>query len=957
MKYYGASLISKLSESRYRKAVFFATFLTGLSSLSAQVVWQKYLAILVGSEARSMSLVVAVFLFGLASGYYYFGRLSEKKWTRFFLMKIYGYIELLTALYFVVFYLYFNLLEALSFNSPAYLIVDIFISLLALFLPTFLMGASIPLLTSTLPEDETEVSSIHARIYGWNTMGAFAGTLLSAFLLVPVFGFALTLSVVGLLNFISAVIFILNPLQGDVQKKQDIQSAPSMIPNSFFMVFIFITGAVVISFEILFVRLLNLSIGAGVYNFPLVLSLFVGGLGLGSLLLPKKTDVSFFIRQVLLSSVFLLISFLTIPYWGVWLSTLRVALNNVSFNYWFYKAEVYLFLLLFILPISFFMGRLLPLAYFFLKKTKDDYGRVCGKLYFFNTLGTVFGAIMIGYTAFYFLNLDILFQINLMALIILGIIMAGFERAKLALFAFLLLTITLFMAPEWDRSGHILGFFRQRAPQNYHFKKLFHIPKTYPGELIYFKDGPNSAAAVTETKDSPYIKTVQSIWPEATGDYMVSVNAKAIGTLMGSDFSTITLLSSFGYLFAPERENLKTAVIGFGTGFTAGLLGKIPEVGEVSVLEIAPSVVEGVGAASSYNLDVMSNPKIKITARDAFRYFTKTKKEFDVIVSEPSNPWVIGVENLFTLEFYELIKKKLSPEGILVQWFHTYSINKEALELVFHTLKQAFPFAELYLINGADVLILSSLSPLNDSWKERFYHPVLMPFHEAMGLKEPEDLNLIKLFSNKRFFEISKNHPAVHSLTRPKLAYKADHAFFMGRSFNIYGTAPEHLFESLREEELRSGQFKKYISKNEKQLADRCLNAAGFRFFCNFLIQNQRLHKQYKNSKLNLQQRFNAYSNLRKRGLVLYDRDFLNKVKKDIIKNKNERPDVLFRYINQVFSGRYENFVKEDILDFKKAGLIKEGRGEELLLNYLSKIKGRSAPAAAPRTFDVQDSP
>ena len=102
----------------YRHLAYFATVLTGFASLCAQVSWQKYLTILVGSETLSINLVVAVFLAGLAAGYYVFGRLTEKKWTRWRLLKLYGYMELATAIYISVFYLYFELLKSLSFNSP-----------------------------------------------------------------------------------------------------------------------------------------------------------------------------------------------------------------------------------------------------------------------------------------------------------------------------------------------------------------------------------------------------------------------------------------------------------------------------------------------------------------------------------------------------------------------------------------------------------------------------------------------------------------------------------------------------------------------------------------------------------------------------------------------------------------------------------------------------------------------
>ena len=193
--------LSFLPENSYRLMAYFATVLTGFTALCSQVVWQRYLAVLTGSEARSLSLVIAVFLFGLAGGYYIFGLFTEKnKLSRFLLLKYYGYIELLTGFYIGIFPLYFHFLKKLSFQAPNLLIIDILISLMALLLPTFLMGASIPLLTASLPENSKEVGSVHAKIYGWNSLGACFGALVSGFYLIPALGLSLSLSLVGLIN-------------------------------------------------------------------------------------------------------------------------------------------------------------------------------------------------------------------------------------------------------------------------------------------------------------------------------------------------------------------------------------------------------------------------------------------------------------------------------------------------------------------------------------------------------------------------------------------------------------------------------------------------------------------------------------------------------------------------------------------------------------------------------------
>ena len=221
----------------YRDLAYVATLLTGFASLCAQVAWQKYLTILVGSETRSISLVIAIFLLGLAAGYYVFWKIDRKKnGPDGSCLKFTAGWKLFTAsLYFLFFIFILIFYGFLSFNSPAHLIIDVGISFLALFPPTFLMGASLPALTATLPEESKEINSVHIRIYGWNTLGAFSGYFwFSGFYFLSTFGLAFTLTIAGILNAIAALVFMGNRLEGDVSptKKRRLNFLPAF-PTGF----------------------------------------------------------------------------------------------------------------------------------------------------------------------------------------------------------------------------------------------------------------------------------------------------------------------------------------------------------------------------------------------------------------------------------------------------------------------------------------------------------------------------------------------------------------------------------------------------------------------------------------------------------------------------------------------------------------------------------------------------
>ena len=913
----------------YRTAALQATAFTGFASLCAQVVWQKYLAVLVGSETRSISLVTGVFLTGLALGYWLFGRLTEKKpWSRWALLKLYGYVELATALYIACFYVYFEFLKFLSWNSPAWLAMDVLLSLLALLLPTVLMGASIPVLTACLPESEKEINPLHLKIYGWNAFGAFVGALFAGFWLLPMFGLQLSLIAGAVINLTAALVFMGNSLKGPVQRQKSAPALPSSIPNEFYIFSAFVVGALVISFEIFFVRLLNLSLGAGVYNFPMILALFVGGLAWGSLSV-KKSEIQgrFFIKQILITALLLLLCFRSAPFWGIWLSHIRVSLLSIPSNYFIFKGAVFLFLFLWIVPAVFFMGRLLPLSYALLRKTAGGYGALCGRLYFFNTLGTAFGAIAIGYLAFYLFDLDELFRINILALLALGLMAAFYEKQGLSALFSLFLIILAGALPAWNRTGHYLGWFRVRQPAPAHFQHLFALPKQYgDGELLFFKDGPNVSVSVLGYKNKDSNPKLKELLPPS--DYTslsFVVNGKSIGSSLG-DFSTMFLLPTLGFLYAPERETgLSSAVVGFGTGVTAGVLGRLSDSRDVTVLEIASEVLDSVRQASDFSFGPLSNPKVKIHAQDGFKYFTKTDRRFDMIVSEPSNPWIVGVENVFSLEFYELARKSLADDGVLVQWAQLYSVDAGSLQIIFRTLKKVFPYAKLYQVGWRDIAIVASPRPLKPAIPEkRFLNPFLAPFHKALGFHKPEDLRLIQVFSQDLFSRLVDEgaESGLHTLSAPRLAYRGDKTFFSGLAVDPENLTSPWRFEASPALQRKLKAFESYSSLSEDEIHDRCVPEIAF--LCHLMAQAVRHKNIFDRKENSLATRFGSYIYLRKRALAPYDGPFLDSLKAEWIEGKTFSLPNLTLYLNQLLGMGLMDRAKQDLKLFHSAGLPEE---------------------------------
>ena len=348
------------------------------------------------------------------------------------------------------------------------------------------------------------------------------------------------------------------------------------------------------------------------------------------------------------------------------------------------------------------------------------------------------------------------------------------------------------------------------------------------------------------------------------------------------------LLSSLAYLYAPKKESLSSAVIGLGVGISAGILAKLEKIRDTTVLEIAPEVVDNVRRSPAFSFGLLSNPKAKIIEQDGFKYFTKTKKKFDVIMSEPSNPWIVGVENVFSYEFYELAKSSLAEDGILVQWAQLYSIDSTTLRIMFHTLNKVFPYAKVYRVGGGDIAIIASPRPLEQKLPlERFSDPVLKPYYEALGFHKPEDLVLTQVFSEDVFSKLAESKAfGLHTLVTPKLAYRGDKTFFLGNPVSPEYLTPEYLSETSETENKKISAFQKYSLMEEKKIEERCMKKIGF--FCNLLIQARFNKTAFEDTKKSPLLRLQNYIYLRKQGLIKYQDHFLEELKKEMIEKQNQ---------------------------------------------------------------------
>jgi spermidine synthase len=301
--------------------------------------------------------------------------------------------------------------------------------------------------------------------------------------------------------------------------------------------------------------------------------------------------------------------------------------------------------------------------------------------------------------------------------------------------------------------------------------------------LVFYDDDPNTTVAVLETGKG------------AMRSRTLLVNGKSDGNTLG-DYGTTAMIAVLPALFAERAEH--AFVIGFGTGVTAGELVRLEEVKSVTVAEISSGVIAAAPMFDFANYAVTHNPRLKLVHGDAYRALVRSRRQYDVIASEPSNPWVTGVEMLYSREFLAEARDRLTPRGVFSQWFHLYETTDETIEIVIETYASVFDHVAVWTVNYSDIVLLGFRDAKwaldLDRLAARLHEP---GFRGAAARLELADLSTLLAHETLPLGVVQAAALAgpVHSLYHPRLSFIAGRAFFTGSRgslpFTGYGAPAE----------------------------------------------------------------------------------------------------------------------------------------------------------------------
>jgi len=702
--------------------VLICFFLSGFSGLIYEILWTRLMVEIIGCAPFAVSIILTIFMGGLGLGSYLAGRSIDRIRQPLAMVKVYGLLELVIGVYALLIPLVLTVLkpiQSILYNGlydrfMVYHLVTFMLSALVLGLPIICMGATLPILCRFCIANLTHLGTHTGRLYGLNTIGAALGALSCGFWLISRWGVAGALTVAVAVNFMIGLACLaigykarlglaakLKAGGGDepeTHKKPLINpDSPGSLESKAALAIFGVSGFCAMASEVIWTRLLGLIVGPTTYSFTIVLVTFITGLALGSLIFGRLADRSQNTFRLLLFTQIaaaLLVLGISQILGG---SQLFFAKLIFSFEDQFALLSLLKAAVLFgfmLLPTLCF-GACFPLVGKITTRSVTQVGRSIGLAYMINTVGALMGAFCAGFVLIPLAGkesgLSLVVGLQLLTCLLAAGIQLGKKKQRPLNFAGLaapLLAglVLCFYYPAFNHAqlatGKYSRFEKIRAEliDSGWLESLFQgsriLARSETEELVYYGEGIGGFTTVVKSADA--LGTIK---------YTLANSGKPDATSQG-DMTTQTLLAHFPMLF---QKNPRTVmVIGLASGVTAGEVLWYP-VDQLDILEINDQVVAASNFFAPWNNHVLAAPRTRLILQDARAHLQLTGRSYDVIISEPSNPWMAGLAALFTREFFALAKDRLTDEGVFVQWMHAYQMDWETFALVGRTFAGVFP--------------------------------------------------------------------------------------------------------------------------------------------------------------------------------------------------------------------------------------------------------------------------
>ena len=823
-------------------------FTSGAGGLVYEAVWSKQLSYLLGSSLHAVATVVAAFLGGLALGARFLGVPLARRPGR---LRAYARLELGVAVAAALLLPALHALDplvgvlyrAFGPGSVGFGIARLLLLFVVLVPPAALMGATLPVLVAEF--ERGRVGPALARLYALNTFGAVAGSILGGFVLIPGVGLVAATAVAVTLNVgVAALAWVRGKRNAEpveispARAEAPDESALPETPRRIFVVLFGLAGFAALAFQIAWVRLFGLVLGSSVYSFSAVLGGYLLGIALGSLAAARfatgrPTLAGFGKLQLALAAT----AALQLWFFGRvpgWVYAIGQA-TGPHFALLFIQ-ELGLVLAFILVPCA-LLGAAFPLGARLLQRA--DGGHATAVAYAINTVGTIAGSLLAGFVCVpawgvkgtELAALGVSLAVGVVALAL--EVGPGSNKTRLALrfvnlrlaAAATIVTLGLaLLAPAWDPALMTAGAFRpnQAAYMNTvagsaEASAVWKATRSY--HVLYYREGINASVIVVGSEDSrgTRIMRVGGKIDASTGDMETQVISGLLPAALGN-------------------PGARTMIIGLGSGFTVSA-ALAAGVGPTEVVELEPGVVEASRFFHEPGHDPLDDPRTTLMLDDARTRLAHGGGKYGVIISEPSNPWIAGVNSLFTVDFYRLVKTRLEPDGVFCQWLQLYELTPETFATLARSFIEVFPEGNLFAVwRNSDAILIAAPRGRRLAL-DRLHDPAVLALLEKAHLASPEALAANYAAPLSALGPLAAGAP-FNTDDRPVVEYRAPRDMVeVGRSailsqLALPQTMPEgNLFADWPAERWFGIRARAFLASGEEERASavvRAARAAGF---------------------------------------------------------------------------------------------------------------------------------
>lgn len=741
---------------------------SGAAALIYQVTWARLLSLSIGSTSAAIAVVLAAFFLGLALGAW----LSENiKANQAKNIRHYLWLEVaigLTGLALLPVLLNLDAFVTQWPNLAAYTGFKFVLVMILIGIPTTCIGATFPVMVSLLSRQGHRTSLRLGQLYGLNTTGGVLGAALGGFVLIPNWGLDGSTYIAAALNFAIVIAgtlsialtrktFTHNETQDDDSSSTTNQFA-SPGNNSFVdknirrqaLFVLFVTGMVSLACEVSWTKYLSIYTHTTIYGFAAILSVFLTGIASGA------WAINHWLNRITQPQLWICSGLLAL---GASLILTQIGLNALpDIQETFFdtsngvplaeNSKYFLVFVLLFLP-TFLFGSLFTLNLRIASGTTDSLSHPVGKAYAINTLGGIIGALGAGMWAIpqFGTSTVLTFTIVIVLLTTLIFLAPAFTQTTtvivnksrqliLTTIAGLLMVIT-FLLPPLD--------FRQIISAGAYYFQSGYVG-THKPQHHFLREGRSGVVGVVSwngkglelQKDGLTESVVNPVRPHA---------------LLAE-----TLLGLAPWLLHPKPRN--AFVIGLGGANTVQAL-TLTDLTSIRVLELEPLVRDAMRSIHNGEIPALQDSRVELVFDDARQRLLLEEHNYDLIISQPSHPWLAGGANLFSREFFRLARSRLTADGIYIQWLNLFHMDTQTLQSVLQAFYGEFNYGiSLIVFNERSLLLLGSQTPLRlnaPTIQTRLAQPAIREVLDSHDLRQPHDLLRYLALSREEALQAANN--------------------------------------------------------------------------------------------------------------------------------------------------------------------------------------------------------